>query len=113
MTKKTKGSLLAERLAEILIRLQQGDVHRKQLAEELGVTERTTYRDLHDRLALIVEPVKAATHSDEGNDCYRLISEYRGKFSHKDILLLAHMLGADNLFPENSGRNFYSRCGIH
>jgi predicted DNA-binding transcriptional regulator YafY len=91
---------LALRLAEILLRLNQGNaVERRELAEQFGVSERTIYRDLN-RLANIVE------HRPDGR--YQIVPTYRGKFSASDLDFFARLAGVAELFPPGERRNLAS-----
>jgi predicted DNA-binding transcriptional regulator YafY len=83
---------LVARLAQILIRLNQGDtLDPKALAEEFHVHPRTIQRDLNERFAYL--PLKK-----EG-DGYRLESFYLGKLSTSDIRQFAAIAGIKGLFP--------------
>lgn len=88
---------LAQRLAEILLRLNQAESFSRQaLAEEFGVSERTIYRDLN-RLGEIIERLP--------NGQYQLAPEYRGKLHPRDLEAFAKLTGVNQLFP-NSGQRF-------
>lgn len=87
---------LARRLAEILLKLNQGEAFaRTELAEQFGVSERTIYRDLN-RLGGIVERLQ--------NGNYQLAPEYRGKLQPKDLEAFAKLTGVNQLFPNSSQR---------
>ncbi|QWT20155.1 WYL domain-containing protein [Bacillus sp. NP157] len=91
---------LALRLAEILLRLNQGDsLGRQELADQFGVSERTIYRDLN-RLANIVE------RRQDGR--YQIVPTYRGKFSSSDLDFFARLAGVSDLFPPGERRNLAS-----
>lgn len=87
---------LAYRLAGILLKLNQGDaLALDDLAAEYGVSGRTVYRDLN-RLGGIVER--------DGNGRYRLVAEYRGKLSTRDLENFARLVGVEDLFPHTSAQ---------
>lgn len=84
---------LAYRLAGILLKLNQGEtLDLDELAAEYGVSSRTVYRDLN-RLGNVVE-------RDAGGR-YRMVAEYRGKLSPRDLENFARLAGVENLFPRN------------
>lgn len=92
----TAHDSLAYRLAGILLKLNQGDaLDLADLATEYGVSERTVYRDLN-RLGGIVER--------DGSGCYRLVPEYRGKLSLRDLENFAKLVGVEKLFPQSGAR---------
>lgn len=83
---------LVARLAQILIRLNQGDtLNPKTLAEEFQVHPRTIQRDLNERFAYL--PLK------KDDDGYHLESFYLGKLSTADIHQFAAIAGIKGLFP--------------
>jgi predicted DNA-binding transcriptional regulator YafY len=84
---------LAIRLAEILTRLNRGDVlDHKQLAEEFKISERTSYRDLHERLAFLVDKTNKGL--------YVLRNGYFGKLDYDDIRNFAALAGVTGMFPQ-------------
>jgi len=93
---KSEHEKLADRLADILLKLNQDESFNPQeLADKFGVTERTIYRDLN-RLRGIAE------RAPDGR--YRLVAEYRGKLRPKDLETFAKLVGVDQLFPNSSPR---------
>lgn len=83
---------LVARLAQILIRLNQGYVlDPKVLAEEFHVHPRTIQRDLNERFAYL--PLKKESNG------YRLESFYLGKLTTSDIQQFAAIAGIKGLFP--------------
>lgn len=83
---------LVTRLAQILIRLNEGHVlDPKALAEEFCVHHRTIQRDLHERFAYL--PLK------KENGGYRLEGFYLGKLTASDIRQFAAIAGIKGLFP--------------
>jgi predicted DNA-binding transcriptional regulator YafY len=92
MTTTHGHETLVARLAQILIRLNQGEtLMPKALADEFQVHPRTIHRDLNERFAYL--PLKK-----EG-DGYRLESFYLGKLSATDIQQFAAIAGIKGLFP--------------
>ena len=86
---------LVVRLAQILVKLNQGDKLEPQaLAEEFGVNLRTIQRDLNVRFAYL--PLKKT----EG--CYSLDPAFLGKLTTKDIERFAGLAGVRGLFPSLS-----------
>lgn len=93
---KSEHEKLADRLADILLKLNQDESFNPQeLADKFGVTERTIYRDL-SRLRGIAE------RAPDGR--YRLVAEYRGKLHPKDLEAFAKFVGVGELFPQNDSR---------
>lgn len=83
---------LVARLAQILIRLNQGEaLDPKALAGEFHVHPRTIQRDLNERFAYL--PLKK-----EGS-VYRLENFYLGKLTTSDIRQFAAIAGIKGLFP--------------
>jgi predicted DNA-binding transcriptional regulator YafY len=86
---------LVYRLAQILIKLNQGEkLDPSALAEEFGVTLRTIQRDLNERFAYL--PLEKT----EG--CYHLSPTFLGKLSTRDIARFASLAGVRGLFPSLS-----------
>lgn len=84
-----RNTRLAERLANILMRLYAGDsLSRQQLMEEFGVSERTVFRDL-ERLAGLIE------QDDLGK--YRISCVLRQQMRQESLRRFAKLLGADGL----------------
>jgi predicted DNA-binding transcriptional regulator YafY len=100
MTQATRTSShdkIATRLAEILIRLNNGDkLDPRQLATEFGVTLRTIQRDLLDRLAFL--PLSKDQHY------FVLEPSYLGKLTVGDIHRFATLSGIKDLFPNLDDR---------
>lgn len=91
-----KNETLAIRLADILLRLNNGDVvDPAELAHEFGVHIRTIHRDIN-RLGPVLDRLP------DGR--YRLAPEYRGKLRPRDLELFARITGVEHLFPDNSQR---------
>ncbi|MEY2151060.1 helix-turn-helix transcriptional regulator [Rhodanobacter sp. 115] len=85
---------LAERLAGTLLKLNRGDaLDRDELAAEYGVSSRTIYRDM-GRLGNVVEC--------DAKGRYRMVAEYRGRLSPRDLENFARLVGVEDLFPRNS-----------
>lgn len=83
---------LVYRLAEILIKLNQGvKLDPKTLAEEFGVNLRTIQRDLNVRFAYL--PL------EKKDGLYSLDPTYLGKITFKDIERFASLAGVRGLFP--------------
>lgn len=89
--------LLAQRLTQILSKLNQGEaISPSALAKEFGVTLRTIQRDLNDRLSFL--PFEKA----DGQ--YRLHPSALGKLTLQDMRQFASMAGVQGLFPDLSHR---------
>ena len=89
---------LANRLAQILVQLNQGEpVCRYDLADRFGVSERTIYRDLN-RLGDVVEP--------GADGVYQLASHHRSSLSPADLQTFARISGVEQLFPANDRRSW-------
>lgn len=87
--------LLAQRLTQILIKLNQGEyLVPSELAEEFGVTLRTIQRDLNDRLGFLP--------FDKVSGKYRLHTSALGKLTLQDMRNFASMAGVQGLFPDLS-----------
>ncbi len=87
--------LLAQRLTQILIQLNQGQaLEPAALAEEFGVTLRTIQRDLNERLAFL--PI------DKTGGTYRLQASALGKLTLQDLRRFASLAGVQGLFPDLS-----------
>jgi predicted DNA-binding transcriptional regulator YafY len=87
---------LAVRLAEILLKLNQGEsLTRVELAEEFSVAERTIYRDL-SRLGRVVER--------RADGRYQIVAAYRGKHQTRDLEFFSKLAGIDGLFPPGVSR---------
>jgi len=90
----SKGELLADRLAGILISLNSGRILSvKELAREYRVTERTIQKDLNSRLMSL--PIN---RNSSGK--YQLEASYLGKFQMDDMKLFARVAGLKGLYPE-------------
>ena len=88
---------IATRLAEILMRLNNGDkLDPRQLAAEFGVTLRTIQRDLLERLAFL--PLAKDQHY------FVMESYYLGKLTIGDIRRFAALSGIKDLFPNLDDR---------
>jgi len=88
---------VATRLADILIRLNNGEkLDPQQLAEHFGVTLRTIQRDLLERLAFL--PLTKDGH------CFTLEPYYLGKLTTDDIHRFAVLSGIKDLFPNLDDR---------
>lgn len=86
---------LAYRLAQILLKLNQGEqLDPQALADEFGVNLRTIQRDLNERFAYL--PLKKV------NGLYRLNPTYLGKLNLRDIERFAALAGVRGLFPSLS-----------
>ena len=92
-----KGEKLAWRLAHIIASLHQGDaVNKYQLAEQFNVDVRTIERDLGERLKKIAE------RNASGD--WQLTLAARGTIPARHLNDYAHLIGAQNLFPNTSLR---------
>jgi predicted DNA-binding transcriptional regulator YafY len=88
----TTHDTIAYRLAQILVKLNQGEKLSPQaLANEFGVTLRTIQRDLNNRFAYL--PLQKNT------GLYHLDPTFLGKLSIKDIERFAALAGIHGLFP--------------
>nr|WP_318381402.1 WYL domain-containing protein [uncultured Enterobacter sp.] len=89
-----RNQLLASRLADILLRLNNGQtLYMDKLAEEYGVNQRTIRRDLEDRLTDL------ALHRDEQTGGYSLSPELLGRFDSGSIEIFSKLAGVKGLFP--------------
>jgi predicted DNA-binding transcriptional regulator YafY len=86
---------LVYRLAQILIKLNQGEkLDLQALADEFGVTLRTVQRDLNERFAYL--PL------EKSNGRYHLSQTFLGKLSTRDVERFASLAGVRGLFPSLS-----------
>ncbi len=86
---------LVYRLAQILIKLNQGEkLDPLALADEFGVNLRTVQRDLNVRFAYL--PLQKT------DGCYHLEPAYLGKLNTRDIERFASLAGVRGLFPSLS-----------
>ena len=86
---------LVYRLAQILIKLNQGEKLNPQLlADEFGVSLRTIQRDLNIRFSYLPLEKLAGTYS--------LDPTFLGKFDRQDIQKFASLAGINGLFPSLS-----------
>ena len=86
---------LVYRLAQILVKLNQGDkLDPQDLADEFGVNLRTIQRDLNERFAYL--PLQ------KSDGYYRLDPAFLGKLSTRDIERFASLAGVRGLFPSLS-----------
>ena len=92
-----KGEKLAQRLAEILAQLHQGDiVDKHRLARDFEVDVRTIERDLGERLYGIAE------RTPEGR--WQLSHAARTSIPASHLGIYARLAGTEHLFPDNSLR---------
>lgn len=95
MMKTTNHDTLVYRLAQILVKLNQGEkLDPQALAEEFGVNLRTIQRDLNVRFAYL--PLEKV----DGH--YRLDPSFLGKLNTRDIERFASLAGIRGLFPSLS-----------
>ncbi|MDX8389401.1 MAG: WYL domain-containing transcriptional regulator [Mariprofundaceae bacterium] len=95
--KSGKHDTLVYRLAQILIKLNQGEsLYPNALADEFGVSLRTIQRDLNVRFAYL--PL------EHKNRSYALDPCFLGKLSNRDIKDFANLAGVRGLFPSLSDR---------
>lgn len=90
----TKSSILAYRLSEILVLLNQGkrlDTH--QLAEEFNVSVRTIQRDIRDRFAYL-------DWEEFGPRYYKLNTQKLGFLDKEEIERFARFASVADLFPK-------------
>ena len=87
--------LLAQRLTQILIKLNQGEaLAPAALAQEFGVNLRTIQRDLGERLGFL--PL------EKTDGAYRLHPSALGKLNLQDLRRFASLAGVLGLFPDLS-----------
>lgn len=92
---KDNHDTLVYRLAQILVKLNQGEkLDTQSLASEFGVNLRTIQRDLNERFAYL--PLQKT----DGR--YRLDPAFLGKLSIRDIERFASLAGVRGLFPSLS-----------
>ena len=92
-----KGEKLAQRLAEILAQLHQGDiVDKHRLARDFEVDVRTIERDLGERLYGIAE------RTPEGR--WQMSHAARTSIPASHLGIYARLAGTEHLFPDNSLR---------
>jgi predicted DNA-binding transcriptional regulator YafY len=85
-------SSLAQRLTEILLKLNNGErLSINRLAEEFKVHPRTIRRDLQERFAFL--PL------EKSDDLFSLETAYLGKLGFHDLEKFAAMAGLNGLFP--------------
>ena len=86
---------LVRRLAQILIKLNQGEkLNPASLADEFSVNLRTIQRDLNERFAYL--PI------EKTNGLYQLNPVFLGKLSTRDVAQFAGLAGVRGLFPSLS-----------
>lgn len=91
--------LLARRLTQILIKLNEGQaLEPAALAEEFGVNPRTIQRDLNERLDFL--PFEKTT--EQGKTQYRLPPSTLGNLTLQDLHHFASLAGVQDLFPDLS-----------
>ncbi|WP_318389351.1 helix-turn-helix transcriptional regulator [Enterobacter sp.] len=89
-----RNLLLASRIADILLRLNNGQtLHLDKLAEDYGVNKRTIRRDIDERLCAL--PLER----DEKTGGYRLSPGLLGRFDSNSIEIFSKMSGVKGLFP--------------
>ena len=95
-----KNAVLAQRLSEILSRLNQGQrIDINQLAEDFGVSVRTIQRDIKERLEFL--------EWEESGPRHYKINRYKlGILSQQDISRFALFASISDLFPKVD-RDFY------
>lgn len=93
--KKSEHDTLVVRLAQVLVKLNQGErLDPIALAEEFGVNMRTIQRDLNERFAYL--PLIKT------NGKYHLDPAFLGKLNTRDIERFACLAGVRGLFPSLS-----------
>lgn len=96
---------IANRLSQILIKLNQGDhLAPAELAEEFGTHIRTIQRDLKVRMAYL-PLIKTRGR-------YHLEPSYLGKLNFKDIERFAKIVGVKGLFPSMSSDFLKELLGV-
>ena len=94
-TRAKDHELLAQRLTQILLKLNDGQaLEPAALAEEFGVNLRTIQRDLNERLAFLPLDKTGATYS--------LHASALGKLTLQDLRRFASLAGVQGLFPDLS-----------
>ncbi|EMI5490055.1 WYL domain-containing protein [Providencia stuartii] len=89
-----RNSILASRLASIILRLFQGEtLYLAKLAEEYGVHQRTIRRDIEERLSFL-----GISH-DPKNYGYSLVTRINKKSDIDSIELFSRLVGVNGLFP--------------
>ncbi len=89
-----RNVLLASRIADILLRLNNGQtLYLNQLAEDYGVDPRTIRRDIDERLTDL--PLER----DERSGGYRLAPAMLGRFDSNSIEIFSQLAGVKGLFP--------------
>ncbi|QHB31055.1 WYL domain-containing protein [Yersinia canariae] len=83
---------LGYRLGVVLTRLNNGEcLSLAELSAEFNVSERTLYRDMHERLAYL--------HLERKGKNYYLARGALGQRSNTDLRRFTHILGINGLFP--------------
>lgn len=94
-TKHGEHDLLAQRLTQILIQLNQGkSLEPSALAKQFGVNLRTIQRDLNERFSFL--PL------EKSGGQYKLHPSALGKLSLLDLRRFASLAGVQGLFPDLS-----------
>ena len=97
----------SQRMLELYVRLQQGDVLKKaQLAQDYKVTQRSIQRDMEDLRGFLAEHHGSQTIFYDRSECgYRLIDQDEMKLSNQEslaaikILLESRSLTRQEMFP--------------
>lgn len=90
----TRNSKLAERIADIILRLNNGQtLYLNKLAEDYGVNPRTIRRDIEERLTAL------QLEHDEKTGGYRLSPALLGRFDSNSIDVFSRLAGVKGLFP--------------
>lgn len=98
-----KNVILAQRLGEILSRLNRGDrLDLHQLAEDFGVDIRTIQRDLRERLGFL-------EWSEYGPHFYQLNRQKMGLLTVEDIQRFANFASIADLFPQLDKQFFQAK----
>ncbi len=96
MAKSSVALQLAERLAKILVKLNNEEfLDLKTLADEYGVSERTLIRDFNERL----RPILGDRLKQDSQQRYHLEVKAVGVFKQKDIKEFAQLSGVQSLYP--------------
>lgn len=104
-TKQSKGKhdRLGFRLADILIRLNDGErVDTHDLAEHFGVSLRTIDRDLKSRLAFLA-------FTENGPRYYQVDKAKQGHLTRDEVQRFARFASIQDLFPETDRRFFQEK----